>query len=150
MITAGFTIGLVTLLFVGSLLATNVSRRRWCSMCAAVSGTWLVLLVLWSLGKVNDPVLIAVLMGESVVGGMYLFERMARRAGREALLIFRFPLVLAGTLAVYAVLGVRSGLAVATVITLVVWLVAVGLYVYRTKEAVRGTVKKLIACCKNW
>ena len=81
------------LLFLGVQQLTSV---RVCALCAAVSVTWLVLLALYLLGYVTAPIVIAVLMGESVTGVFYLLERKTS----ERLHLFRLPALLTLTLIV--------------------------------------------------
>jgi hypothetical protein len=73
--------------------------KKPCAICAAVSTTWLGLLAL-KLSGYNIPLLIpAILMGETVVGGMYAIEKKDRRFR-----ILRPFIILVGTATVYVVL----------------------------------------------
>lgn len=93
-------------LFFFWLFAKELVRRAFgfgfCVICATVSSTWLLLLVLKAAGYDIPLLIVAILMGESVAGLMYQFEkRVGRRGNLPAL---KPVIVLAGTLSVYLLL----------------------------------------------
>lgn len=89
-----------------------------CAICAAVSLTWIALLILKFSGLAVDNLLIGILMGESVTGVMYLFESKAKKAGKNRLLWLKVVVIIIGTLLVYLLL-VKS-ISLGFIITLVV------------------------------
>ncbi len=73
-----------------------------CAVCIAVSLTWIVLLILYFAKMFDDKLIIAILMGQSIVGLMYAFdERFKKNKSIVALKIF---IILFGTLFVYYLL----------------------------------------------
>jgi hypothetical protein len=65
-------------------LANNVLPFKVCPICAGVSGTWMSMLALSFLGYEIDLVIVAMLMGGSVVGIAYQLEKKLA-AGKSAL-----------------------------------------------------------------
>jgi len=80
-----------------------------CAICAAVSLTWLTLLIIKVLGWENsfgfeiDVLVLGILMGESITGIMYLVERLAKERNRSVLLI-KPLIIVVGTAFVYLLL----------------------------------------------
>jgi hypothetical protein len=66
-------------------LANKVLPFKVCSICAGVSGTWLWMLAASSLGYEIDFVIVAMLLGGSVVGIAYQLEKKLS-AGKSPLL----------------------------------------------------------------
>lgn len=147
MSSLAFTLVLVTALF--ALLVAFKKRLAavadYCAICVAVSVSWVSLLVLFWLDSFDSRLIIAVLMGQSVVGFYYLLEKRAV----EQLLVFRLPVLL--TLTIAAVGAVQGQVRLdALAFTVLVWLAVGWLYAYRNKPAFKGKVQRLIECCSNW
>ena len=81
----------------------NRFNKKLCAICAAVSLTWIGLLIAKYLGYSIDALILAILMGESVTGIMYLFEGYAEKKNRKFLPL-KALIILLGTLLVYLVL----------------------------------------------
>jgi len=81
----------------------KIFRKKICAICAAVSLTWMALLLAKFFGYAVDDIIIAILMGESITGIMYLFEDYANRKNKK-LIILKVLIILLGTLIVYGVL----------------------------------------------
>lgn len=79
-------------------------EKKFCAICATVSNTWLILLLLKFLGYSIPLMIVAILMGESVVGLMYTFEKKFKNKYNGILLILKPVIILAGTLFVYSFL----------------------------------------------
>ncbi len=139
-------LALITGLFFVLLGVKTIFHREFCVICASVTIAWLVLLALFFAERINEPLFPAVLMGQSVVGLWYLWQRRVS----EQFHLFRLPVLLTLTLAVYLVFIPQAW----TILTLgflaVVWLVFLGAYALRHKAAVSRAVKYIIACCKDW
>jgi len=132
--------------FVLLLVIKKYTAWQFCVLCASVSLTWIVLLVLYWLALFADPVLIAVLMGQSVVGIYYLLEKKVP----ESLLLFRFPFFLTATALVFAILGYISSMMWPVLFLLLLWSITFVLYAYTSNPKVKRIVTELMACCKNW
>lgn len=136
----------ITVLFVGLLVIKSISKWKFCVICTSVSVTWMALLVLYWLGLFDQPVIIAVLMGQSIVGSYYFLEK----TSRESLHIFRLPLLLTLTLAAFVALGVTADLNYGLSLLAALWVVWSLLYLYRQNPRTRIVVDRIIACCKDW
>lgn len=141
----------IILILIGGLFVTllglkRVTGWRFCVICASVSFTWLLLLALYFSGGFPHPILLAVLMGESVVGGYYLWSA---KVGKHWL-IFRLPLLLSATVAVFAMLGYWRQMGVPLIILAVVWILFGGAFVYRRNPKINALAQQVIACCRNW
>ena len=133
-------------LFVFLLVIKKYTAWQFCVLCASVSLTWIVLLVLYWLALFADPALIAVLMGQSVVGIYYVLEKRVP----ESLLLFRFPFFLTATAVVFAMVGYVSTMMWPVLLLLLLWSVTFVLYAYTSNPKVKRIVSELTACCKNW
>jgi hypothetical protein len=67
-------IGSVLALTLLAWLASRTTRVAVCPICAGVSGTWLWMLAAKAGGFAVDPVMLAILLGASVVGGAQLID----------------------------------------------------------------------------
>lgn len=139
-------LALITGLFFVLLGVKIVLHREFCVICASVTVTWLVLLVLFFVGRVNEPLFPAVLMGQSAVGLWYLWQRRVA----ERFHLFRLPVLLTLTLAVYLIFIPQAWTITVLGFLVVVWLVFFGAYMLRHNTAVSRAVKHIIACCKDW
>ena len=120
-----------------------------CAICAAVATTWAMLLILRTLRIADDSILLGILMGESVTGLMYLFDR---KAGKNMALLNTGMLVI-GTYLVYIV--VTGGLGLRPAATLMI-MAAVFYVIYAglkgndgkgLSKEVKKLEKKLEHCC---
>lgn len=136
----------ITLLFYASVAIKD--KYRWakaCAICLAVSVTWIGLLIARWAGWFENDVLIALLMGESVVGGYYLFDRSVQ----EKWLIFRLPVLLSLSYLAYAGVSLQWHVPVLGLV-LAIWLIHWFLYAYRNTVGMKKRIDKLIACCSRW
>lgn len=95
-------LSIIILYFLAAWLRPLLGRLfgfRPCAICAAVSITWLALLPLWFLGKEVDLLVVALLVGGSIVGLMYRAEKKLGSGGYFWLL--RLLLIVGGISAVY-------------------------------------------------
>ena len=96
----------ILVLYLFFALTKDLIKRNFrisiCAVCIAVSLTWLILLILYFAKLFDDKIIIAILMGQSIVGIMYAFdERFKKNKSIAALKIF---IILFGTLFVYYLL----------------------------------------------
>jgi hypothetical protein len=136
----------ITALFAILLIVKSISKWKFCVICVSVSITWMALLVLYWLGLFNQPVIIAVLMGQTVVGLYYFLENRTD----EGLHIFRLPLLLTLTLAAFIALDVTTDLVYGASLLAVLWAALSILYFYRHNPKTKIVVDRIIACCKDW
>ncbi|MFQ6004377.1 MAG: hypothetical protein ACE5OQ_02645 [Woeseia sp.] len=136
----------IAVLFIGLLIMKSVTKWKFCVICTSVSATWMALLASYWLGMFHQPVIIAVLMGQSIVGLYYLVENRTN----EGLHVFRLPFLLTLTLAGFVALGVTTDLVYALSLLAGLWVVLSLLYLYRQNPRTRIVVDRIIACCKDW
>lgn len=101
-------VSITALYFILAFLGNTIKRiigRKICAICAAVSLTWLGLLFLWSTGFNIDPLVIAILMGQSIVGIMYKTEEYFEKKKLKKFWLIRILIITLGTLFVYLLLN---------------------------------------------
>lgn len=137
----------IIIFFVIYLSLRSFIKVKICVLCAAVSTTWLGLLVLWLVGTNVDPLLIGTLMGGSAVGVMYLLEQKLS----EKWAILKLPFLLTLFSIIYMILSDAEGQTLTHVILLVLWGIFLGVFfLQKSKDTLKGIGKRLVECCKNW
>lgn len=134
---------LTTALFALLMVIKTVWLRRLCVICGAVSLTWLILLGLSWLGLFHNPVLLALLMGESVTGVYYLIEKRVP----ANLFVFRLPFLLTLTVLAYSLISFSSALIPVCWLLLGLWLAARVILASRLDPAKPSLANALINCC---
>lgn len=138
-----FSVFLITIVaFFVILLIKSLIKKEFCAICVAVSLTWIFLLILNKLSLFDNKIVIAVLMGQSVLGIFYLAEKKAQ----NNLKFFRLPFLLTLTFVAYSVIG-EFVFSVAKLL-LGLWLFFLAIFLYRNNAKVNVFVEKIIACCK--
>lgn len=135
----------IVILFPILLLGKRATKFRFCVICTSVSLTWIGLLVIRFAEWTVDPVVLALLMGESVVGVYYLLEKKVP----ERFYLFRLPALITLTLAAYTVIAVDIYYP-ALYIALLVWIVFGLIYVFRERPGIKKAARRIIECCKDW
>ncbi len=100
-----YTILAITILYflfalLGDLLKRLIGRKI-CAICVAVSLTWTFLLILKLVGFEIDVLVIAILMGQSVVGLMVELEKEFTKKGWQNFWLIRILIIVGGTLFTY-------------------------------------------------
>lgn len=132
-----FLLFLVLKQFLGSRL-----KEKFCVICAAVVITWSSLLVLSYFRLWNDTLILALLMGETILAVYYILER------KENLKLFRLPLLLSLIWVGYSLLARKMQLE-STVLILSLWLLFVIIFTFQKNKMLSGWAEKILACCKN-
>lgn len=106
------------------LIRTSLYKKfgfKLCAICTAVSTTWIALLILRFRGIVIDPLLIGILMGQSITGVMYLFENRAKKQGKNNIRWMKVFIILLGTALAYLLLtkGLSSGFITILIVSLI-------------------------------
>ena len=139
----------ITALFFVFLIAKSIFKgamNRLCVICASISITWIVLLVLIWVGIFKDRIMAAILIGMSITGAFYYLEKKVN----EEMKLFRLPFMLTLISLVYYTLQ-PSGIAVSSIIFLaIIWILFYLTYLYRNNPGMNRFVKKLLECCKTW
>ena len=121
-------------------------KENFCAICAAISLTWISLLVLDWIGIFENKVIIALLMGQSILGIYYILEGKVK----EELKIFRLPFLLTLIVIGYSLLIISDDLVKDAVLLLLIWLIFILLYFYRNNRKMKHWITKIIECCKKW
>lgn len=100
-------ISIFVLFFIFTLIKDFIydkTKLKICAICAAVSLTWVSLIILKLIGYTIDKLILGILMGQSIVGIMYYIEKKMKN---KLLLSFsRLFIIAFGTLIVYYVIKV--------------------------------------------
>jgi len=136
-----------------------VRKSTWniCSACAAVSFTWILLLILLWRGVIHDPLPIAILMGMSVTGLMFKVAEFYKKRSMRHLWAARLVILMGGFTTILLLLqGNGRSMFVSGVGTFLA-LVILSFLMQKTthKEAVESSgqgvkkslLKKLDNCC---
>lgn len=115
-------------------------------ICATISLTWITLLILYLMKQYNDPILIALLMGESVVGIYYMLEGKVK----DELKAFRLPFITTLTFVAYYIISKPADITNVIILLAVVWAFTFIIYLYRNNPNANRFMKKLVECCKKW
>jgi hypothetical protein len=140
----------IVLATIASLFAIYLlakARLGWkvCVLCAAVVTTWFALLILYRLGRFHDPVLVALLLGQSITGSFYFVQRRVV----ASLKIFTLPFFLSLTAASYFLIaGLRGSLPV-MLLLMALWLAAYVAFSYRNDPGKKPVVNAVVDCCKE-
>ncbi|MDP3989371.1 MAG: hypothetical protein Q8P93_04015 [bacterium] len=146
MISLVHVIGTLIVLFTLFLILRTRTSFKVCALCAATTSTWVGLVVLWLRGVSIDPVIIALFVGGSIVGLLYVIEEKIP----THYLLFRVPYYISAIVLAYGVLGESMSMQRTIPLVVVVWLVAIVFFIFRTNARAKQYADMIIACCKNW
>ncbi len=143
-----FTIfGVITAIFFLSMAVKSITKLKICALCMSISSTWLGLLILYWTERFNNPVILALLIGNSIVGIYYLLEKKVS----ERLHILKFPFFLSMVFVGYGLVKPEAWNSLPTILLLTgLWLLFGFLFAYQNTPKLTGLVKSIINCCKNW
>ncbi len=133
----------ITIIFFISLLFKHFFPKI-CAICLAVSGTWILLLVLSGIGQVQDKIIIALLLGQTITGIFYFLEKKVADQWK----IFRLPLLLTLFTGGYFVIAWTIWPEIWFIIVL--WLIFSTIYLYRANHFFRLWSQKIMECCRRW
>lgn len=137
----------ITILFFLFLILQHFFHKKFCAICAAVSCSWLLFMILSYRGLFQNQILLALLVGQTTVGIFYLLEKKMK----EKNLLFRLPILLSLTFLGYSFFSFPDKNSIVTIIFLaVLWILFLIIYLWRTSQTFKSFADKIIACCKNW
>jgi len=103
-----YTLLSITVLFFIFVLIKDsiykITKINICAICAAVSITWISLIIMKLLGYIIDNIIIAILMGQSIVGIMYYLDKKMKNKLMSSL--SKLFTIVFGTLIVYYLIKV--------------------------------------------
>lgn len=132
------------LLLLKQLLPKKI-KDKFCVLCATISASWVTLLVLYLSGVYGDPILIGMLIGQSIIGLFYLLEKRVK----EELKVFALAFILTLTYLFYSILT-KKFIVQVFLMLLVLWGFLLFVYMYRSNKNISKFVNKLVECCKRW
>lgn len=135
----------ITILFALLIGLRSLFDLKICALCAAVSTTWIILLVMFYAGIFNNPILLGILMGGSIVGAMYFLEQKLS----EQFQIFKLPFFLTLVSVAYFAILQRFAFEVVVIPTLL-WILMGAIHAGRNIASFKTLGRKIIECCKNW
>ncbi len=135
----------ITTIYLFLLLFKSKLQIRICALCLAVSLTWVGLFVAYHMGWFGNGLLLGLIMGQSITGIYYLFEKHAPKP----LLLFRLPLLMSLTYLFYGAVTLQPHYWAALFLA-GIWLCCLVLYVHQTNPRLRDITQRIIDCCGNW
>lgn len=143
-----FSFGMIVSLFIFFLIAKEFLSSRYkdkvCVICFSVSTTWIILLILNYLDYFQNTLIIALFMGQSVLGLFYILENRIK----EEFKLFLLPILL--TLSGVAYILLNEMINELFLFLIGLWALLIGIYSLRQGKKVRAMVNRITACCKNW
>lgn len=131
-------------LFILGILARQITKIHFCTLCLSIILTWLGLLASYLYGSFDDVVLVSLLVGQSITG-LYFFIR--DRVPRS-LKIFTLPFFLSLTAAGYMMIKtdlIMSAFAVLLGLWATAWLI----FSYRSDPGKKPVATALMECCED-
>ena len=144
-----FSLGMIIGLFFIFLLLKRLLKKEFCVLCAAVSLTWISLLLLYYGGLFQDKVIMAILIGQTSMGIFYLLEK---KVSKE-ITIFRLPFLLTLTLSIYSLISWATALKEirpSLFLLILTWAVFILIFLFRNNKWFGKLINKLVECCKRW
>lgn len=144
-----FVIFLIIALFFVLLAVKNIFEKKkkikdnFCVICASISLTWIILLILYLLNLFDNILIISLLMGMSITGIYYLMERKIGKINKK-FKIFRLPFILTLIILAYYVLTFEN-IFKNLLIICGLWIFFALIYFYNNSQL----AKKLLECCKE-
>lgn len=137
------------MLFFILLAVKNIFEKKkkikdsFCVICASISLTWLILLILYLVNLFDNILIISLLMGMSLTGIYYLMERKIGKINKR-FKIFRLPFILTLIIIAYYVLTFENIFKNILVVGSL-WIFFALIYFYNNSQL----AKKLLECCKE-
>jgi len=137
-------IGLFVLILIVKALLGKIGEKL-CAICLSFSLTWIFLLVMYYLDRFENLLLIGLMMGLTILGLFYTWERNVKKQAT----IFRLPLLLTLVLVGYYLLTFENLIREASLLA-VLWVLFGIFYLYRNNRNLKGFIDKIVECCKKW
>lgn len=143
---------LIPLIFVVTILsAPKVRGVELCAVCSAVSGTWIILIVMlflnFPLASSLLPPLIGIMMGMSVVGGLSKAEPWMTKNNVRHIKWLKIIVILGGLYTIYFLLQQEWQKLIVTVILSTLAIIIVGFLMQGKHKDQHKMEKHLENCC---
>lgn len=131
-------------IYLGIKAATNL---KLCTLCAAVSSTWVFLIVLQLLGKDVSAYLVTLLVGQSTLGIFYAIQKVRN------IEFFQLPIYFTITTTAYALIATvfEQTMQYSSIATFLAstWALFAIVHIYRKSRHFRTIVKRITECCRR-
>jgi|SRR3989344_2481392 len=144
-ILIGITILFFILLLVKEIFPKKI-KSKFCTICAAVSITWISLLILLKLGLYLNSTIISLLIGGTVVGIFYNVEGKVK----ENLKLFRLPFLLTLVFIGYLLINFDYYPIKEITFLLALWIFFILIFLYKNNKNISLVLNKIVDCCKKW
>src|SRR3989344_8360103 len=125
--------GIIILFFILLGIKQFMSKKfkeRFCVICASISLTWIILLILFYLDIFNNKIILALLIGTSISGIYYLIESKVK----EKLKIFRLPFILTLIFIGYILIEGIEGVLSVIILLAILWISFLIIYNYSSSN----------------
>ncbi len=126
------------------LVAKRTIGKEFCVLCASVTATWVVLLIGVIINLWADKMVIGVLMGTSLTGAYYFLES---KVDKEKF-VFKLPFFITGLAMIFSI--VSDSVPYLWAVVIVLWMISVVLYLYRSDKKIKSLFYTIVECCKKW
>jgi FtsH-binding integral membrane protein len=133
-------------LFAIALVVRQITSFKTCALCFAVSVSWLIGLADYFSKRIifDDPIILAILMGGSVVGLMYYLSSISP----NKFSFFKFPYFITALFLINFVFS-REATAPTVLLIVGIWLAFFLIFIFRDKNT-KNWFQKILECCRNW
>ena len=146
MIGVFFVFLFMTIFFFFLLFLKSLLKKGYCVICTSFSLTWIFLIFLYWFGYFDDLILLAILIGMTILGIYYTLEE---KVGKP-LLVFRLPFLLSLVTLFYSLLSFSYSLFPVFLLLAILWAMFVIVFFYQNNMALKDFTHRLIECCKRW
>ncbi len=141
-------LGMIVVFFIFFLIFKEFLPLKYkenvCVLCFSISATWIFLLIFNYLEYFQNKIIIALLMGQSILGVFYIVEKRIR----NDLKLFLLPFLL--TLSGIGYISLDGFLKEILLFLLGLWVLFIFVYFFRKIKGVCFIVSRITACCRNW
>ena len=129
-IIIGITLTFFLIFTVREFINKNM-KKKICVICAAITLTWIFLLILYWKGIFDNQLIIALLMGQTILGIFYLSESKVKKE----LKFFRLPFLLSLIVTGYSILTLEIRINLLIFLS-ILWILFILIYSFRTNKKV--------------
>ncbi|MEX0920094.1 MAG: hypothetical protein WDZ69_00755 [Candidatus Pacearchaeota archaeon] len=141
----GIIIALFFLILIARHFLPDKAKEKLCTICLAVTLTWIGLLVSYWSGIFDNLIIISLLMGSTILGIFYIVEKKVKKE----LTVFRLPFLLTLFFIGYSALTIS--IHTSTLFFLVAfWIFFILIYSYKNNKKINSFTNKIVECCKKW
>lgn len=138
--------GLFFLLLGAKALLAKKGEWEFCVICLTVTLGWIGMLGLLAIGRFDEPVLVGIFMGQTILAIYSLLER----KGSDGLKLFRLPFLLTATFVAYLALAGRRPVMGEGIVFTLVWGLFFVVFLLRFTEKGRKIAESIVRCCGQW